>query len=259
MFAHCSLRAVAARLAIAAPLALAAGGALAQSYSDVGGTKAPASVLLGGCIANGACAGPNSAISPLYAAPSTGVTFPISGSVGITGPLPDTSGGALAAAATDLGAPGTTACVSDTASCSLNALAQRVAQRLTTLIGSTLSFKQAGSTGSNSSANAPTLPNVGAAFGSSGPYANYLLVATLAASTSRASVDVENTSGAQIAVVLDDGTAAAGAAPANASVFALASGSAVGAQGGSWVSQSEKGRVQIYAPASTAQVMVRQN
>ena len=59
-----------------------------------------------------------------------------------------------------------------------------------------------------------------------------------------------------IAVVRDDGTAAAAAAPTNASVFALAGGSIAGAQGGSWNSQTFKGRIQIYAPASTAQVAI---
>jgi hypothetical protein len=116
-----------------------------------------------------------------------------------------------------------------------------------------------GSAGHDYSANAPAPPNVGANFGASGPYANYVLIASVPANASRIGLDVENLSGAPIAIVLDDGTAANGSAPANASVFALAGGAGVGAQGGSWISQSEKGRVQVYAPASTAQVMVRQN
>ena len=82
MFAHRSSRAVAARLAIAALAALVAGAALAQSYSDVGGTKIPAFVLLDGCIANGACAGPNSAANPLYVAPATGVSMGVTAAAG---------------------------------------------------------------------------------------------------------------------------------------------------------------------------------
>lgn len=117
----------------------------------------------------------------------------------------------------------------------------------------------AGSTGRDFSANAPALPNVGANFGASGPYANYVLIATAPANAFRFSIDVENTSGSQIAIVLDDGAAASGAAPGNASVFALSGGGSVGAQGGSWVSQVEKGRLQIYAPSASAQVMIRQN
>ena len=116
-----------------------------------------------------------------------------------------------------------------------------------------------GSTGLDFSANRPALPNVGANFGASGPYANYVLVGVAPANASRFSVDVENTSGSQIAVVLDDGTAAAGSSLNNASVVALAGGGSIGAQGGSWVSSVEKGRVQVYAPSASAQVMIRQN
>jgi hypothetical protein len=116
-----------------------------------------------------------------------------------------------------------------------------------------------GTTGADSSTNKPTLPSVGANFGGSGPYASYVLIATIAANPARIAIDVENTSGAQIAILLDDGTAAGGAAPFNATIFALSGGSAVGAQGGSWVSEREKGRVQIYAPSSSAQVALRQN
>lgn len=115
-----------------------------------------------------------------------------------------------------------------------------------------------GGIGTDDSANTPAVPNVGAAFGPAGPYANYALVKTIAAGA-RNVIDVENTSGAQILLVLDDGTAAAGTLPANASLIPLAGGAAAGAQGGSWVSPYEKGRVQIYAAAPTAQVTVRVN
>lgn len=111
--------------------------------------------------------------------------------------------------------------------------------------------------GTDFSANKPTLPAVGAAFAASGPYASYVLVATVPVDLTRgSSIDIENNSGDQIAVVRDDGTARAGAAPVNASVFALAGGSGAGQQGGAWSSQTFKGRLQIYAPLSTAQVAV---
>jgi len=113
-----------------------------------------------------------------------------------------------------------------------------------------------GSTGLDLSANKPTLPNVGAAFAASGPYASYVLVATVPASATRANVDIENLSGAQIAIVRDDGTAAGGAAPVNASIFSLAGGAAAGQQGGSWASSTFKGRLQIYAASASAQVAV---
>ncbi|HEX7906882.1 MAG TPA: hypothetical protein VF534_02150 [Paraburkholderia sp.] len=114
----------------------------------------------------------------------------------------------------------------------------------------------AGTTGLDYSANKPALPNVGAQFGNAGPYANYFLIATVPAAPTRNNVNIENTSGAQIAVVRDDGTVTSGNAPTNASVFALGGGSAVGVQGGSWSSQTFKGRLQIYAPAAAAQVTV---
>ncbi|MEZ7525200.1 hypothetical protein [Burkholderia vietnamiensis] len=123
-------------------------------------------------------------------------------------------------------------------------------------VANELEVNQAGSTGTDYSANKPTIPNVGAAFGASGPYANYVLVATVPALATRNNVDIENISGAQIAVVRDDGTAANGAAPANASVFALGGGASAGAQGGAWSSQTFKGRLQIYAPSAAAVVSV---
>jgi hypothetical protein len=116
-----------------------------------------------------------------------------------------------------------------------------------------------GTSGLDYSANKPTLPNIGAAqfpVDAGNPYANYYLIATVPASPSRNNVDIENISGAQIAVVRDDGTAASGAAPNNASVFSLGGGASAGAQGGAWSSQTFKGRLQIYAPSSTAIVSV---
>ncbi len=117
-------------------------------------------------------------------------------------------------------------------------------------------FAATGTTGTDFSANKPTLPNIGANFAASGPYASYFLVATAAASATRNNIDIENISGAQIAIVRDDGTASGGAAPANASVFALGGGASAGAQGGSWSSTTFKGRIQVYAPASSAIVTV---
>jgi hypothetical protein len=48
---------------------------------------------------------------------------------------------------TDLGPPGATACATDTGSCSLNALAQRIAQRLTSVITALGTPSQAATTG----------------------------------------------------------------------------------------------------------------
>lgn len=122
-----------------------------------------------------------------------------------------------------------------------------------------VSATTAGSTGLDFSVNAPALPVIGSGFGSSGPYANYLLIRTVAANPGRNNLDVENNSGAQIAILRDDGTAAAGSAPAAASVFALAGGAGIGSQGGSWSTATFKGRIQIFAPTATAQVAVFQD
>jgi hypothetical protein len=112
------------------------------------------------------------------------------------------------------------------------------------------------SRGYDYSANKPTIPNVGSNFAASGPYASYVLIATANASSSRTNIDIENTSGDQIVVVCDDGTAATGAAPVNTSIFALAPGAAAGAQGGAWSSVTFDGRVQVYAPSSSDQVAI---
>jgi hypothetical protein len=102
--------------------------------------------------------------NPLWVFPATGATFPVSGTFwpytlgqqlaaasvpvvltaaqlstltpppAITGFALDTS---VATTNTDLGPPGATACATDTGSCSLNALLQRIAQRISTALGGT--------------------------------------------------------------------------------------------------------------------------
>jgi hypothetical protein len=104
----------------------------------------------------------------------------------------------------------------------------------------------------SSNANHTALPAaVGATigtstYGGSGPFAAYVLVASAAANASRANIDVENVSGSQVVVVRDDGTAAAGSAPVNASWFLLAGGGTGPSQGGAWSSTTFRGRVQLW-------------
>ncbi|WP_146002717.1 hypothetical protein [Telmatospirillum siberiense] len=129
---------------------------------------------------------------------------------------------------------------------------------------SKLQYATSAETGQNSlgadySTNQPALPNVGANFSSSGPYANYILIATVPANSARTNIEIDNNSGSQIAVIRDDGTAGTGSAPVNASVFPLAGGAGTGSQGGGWSSQTFQGRLQIYAPVSTAQVAVMED
>lgn len=71
-----------------------------------------------------------------------GTPFQAGGSIGNLFALDTT----LATTNTNLGAPGSTACASDTASCSLNQYAQRLAQRLTTINTTLGSPLQAGGT-----------------------------------------------------------------------------------------------------------------
>jgi hypothetical protein len=114
-----------------------------------------------------------------------------------------------------------------------------------------------GSVGHDYSVGAPTLPVIGANFGSTGVYANYVLLATVAASSSRANLDVENLSGSQLVIIRDDGTAASGAAPVNASLIVLSPGpGGAGSQGGSWTSTTFKGRFQVYGPTAGLEVSI---
>lgn len=112
-----------------------------------------------------------------------------------------------------------------------------------------------GSTGLDFSANKPTLPNVGADFPGSGPYASWVLIATVPASAGRRNVEVQNMSASQILLVRDDGTASSGAAPVNASAFTLNARVTTGPEGGGWRSHTFRGRLQIYAAGSGASVM----
>lgn len=110
------------------------------------------------------------------------------------------------------------------------------------------------------SANKPTLPNIGTAFAASGPYASYVLLATVPFNNARKLIEIENNSGAQIAIIRDPGDAVSGALPATATIFALGGGSGTGSQGGSWASSTFRGRVQVYGPAAgTAQVAVMED
>ena len=107
------------------------------------------------------------------------------------------------------------------------------------------------------SANQPTIPDVGENFGSTGPYANYVLLETVGINSSCVNLEVQNQSVSQIVLVLDDGQAEAGAALTNASIKVLAAAAAAGGAGGVWASQTNKRRIQIYGPSGqTPQVSV---
>ena len=156
------------------------------------------------------------------------LTFPISGSVWITGPLPDTSGGALAAAATDLGAPGTTRAFPTAPAASTRWRntwrAPDHADRLDAELQASRIY------GGHPSPRADA-PQRRSRLRVERALANYLLVATLAVSTSRASVDVENTSGRRSPSCSTTGRRRP-ARPRPTPAFSRSPG-CVGAQGGS--------------------------
>lgn len=116
---------------------------------------------------------------------------------------------------TDLGAPGATACATDTGSCSLNALAQRLAQRLTT-INTTLGtpFQAGGSIGNTSfGATQATAANLNATVVGTGTFA-------VQAAQSGA-WNITNISGT---VSLPTGAATSALQPTNAAIASTTSG-----------------------------------
>ena len=125
-----------------------------------------------------------------------------------------------------------------------------------------LYVRSAGSTGLDYSANKPTPPNVGANFAASGPYASYVLVDTLPATPTRAAWHFQNASGLECVLAFDDGTAASGAAPVNASMEPIdPSPRGAAFQGGGEGDSDFKGRIQVYcsgALTGNAYVMLNQ-
>ena len=111
-----------------------------------------------------------------------------------------------------------------------------------------------GSVGHDYSVNPPTWPNVGAAFGATGPFANWVLACTIPVNPTRNNYNVWNSGGAQLLLLRDDGTAAPGAAPVNATGYVINSGSSAYQQGGADSDQSFKGRIQVFTASSATWV-----
>lgn len=99
---------------------------------------------------------------------------------------------------------------------------------------------QAGTTGTDYSANAAT-----------DPIAGYVLLATIPAKLNRNNVEVQNQDVNLVQLVLDDG------AGNNQTTAMLGVAGATGGQGGSWSDASFKGRVRVYGPSGTQRVMAR--
>lgn len=106
------------------------------------------------------------AATPLRTDPTGTTTQPVSGTVTAnagtntsTAALALETGGNLAQIVTDFGAPGATACTTDTASCNQNQQLQRLAQRLTSIVTALGSpFQAGGSIGNTSFGISGTLP-----------------------------------------------------------------------------------------------------
>lgn len=86
-----------------------------------------------------------------------------------------------------------------------------------------------GSTGADFSANAATIPMSG-----------FVLLATIPATPSRASAEVQNQSAGTLQIVRDDGSGG------NQTSILIGSGGGAGAQGGGWSSNTFKGRIRVY-------------
>jgi hypothetical protein len=111
-----------------------------------------------------------------------------------------------------------------------------------TSISNTVTVSVGGSVLADASANAAAVPING-----------YVLLSTLAASSVRGEIECQNQDTSYVQLVLDDGSGTAG----KISTVMLAPAAATGQQGGSWVSQSFKGRARAYGPSSTQRVMLR--
>lgn len=162
---------------------------------------------------------------------------------------------------TDLGAPGAIACATDTGSCSINALVQRLAQRLTTVISTLGTPLQAGGNVAVTSSALPTGAATAAqqspALASnadqsvSQPTVCSNLLATVPNGT-YAVVEAQNQSTNQLQFVMDDGSAT----PGTVSVQIMAPAATSGAQGGGASQRPFKGRVRVCGTPSS-QFMLR--
>lgn len=105
--------------------------------------------------------------------------------------------------------------------------------------------RQAGSIGVDHSANAPAGPGAATSFTFNGVAVN--LLTTIAANPNRRGIEVNNTTGALVVVVLDDGANTLSAT----SLLPLAPGAGPFQQGGDFSPPNELGRVRIFGATGT--------
>lgn len=113
-----------------------------------------------------------------------------------------------------------------------------------------------GSLGVDYSTGQPSLPVLGSNFSNVTPWNNFVLLQTVPASLSRNNYRIRNLSGAIIVVIRDDGTAMSGSTLNNPTAYALAPGVGAGSSGELDSDPYFKGRLQIFAPSSPAQVAI---
>lgn len=111
--------------------------------------------------------------------------------------------------------------------------------------GVPLPVTPAGTIGADRSANAPAGPGAATSFTFNGVTLN--LLSTIAANPARCGLEVNNTTGALIVVVLDDGANTAG----TVSLFPLAPGAGQFQQGGDFSPSNELGRLRIFGTTGT--------
>ena len=102
-----------------------------------------------------------------------------------------------------------------------------------------------------------TLPAIGANFGTTGPYANYVLLSTVPADQARMELSAQNLSTSVAVLILDDGSTPVGSVPAagKATTAALSAASVAGGVGGTFADKFQ-GRAQVYGALSTSQIAV---
>jgi hypothetical protein len=113
-----------------------------------------------------------------------------------------------------------------------------------TLLNGTLKVSPGGDIGTDRSANTPTGPGNSSSFSYNGSTLSLLL--TFPTNALRKQCEINNTTGSPIVIVFDDGNNTA----ANTSILPIAPTSQY-AQGGSWTSNVEQGRIRVYGSSGT--------
>lgn len=109
--------------------------------------------------------------------------------------------------------------------------------------GNAVPVLPAGNVGTDRSANAPAGPGAETSFTFNG--AALSLLATIAANPARKSVQINNTTGQVVVLVIDDGS------NGSVSLFPLIAGAGQFQQGGDFTSATERGQIRIFGTVDT--------